>query len=127
VSDESVNPKPLTREEEFARKAARLVKKSKPQLKRAIEATRPRAEAAGREAARYAREHEAEIKAAALKLAQARLGPLGAIAGTLANGPANPAATTSATVCVVCGTENPPASNFCNECGNRLASAPKPS
>ena len=126
MNEEPASPQPLTKEEQIARKAARLVKASKPRLKRAIELTRPRAEAAGREAARLVREHETEIKDAALKLAQARLGPLGAIAGTLANGPASPSTTPAATACPVCGTENPVGSNYCNECGNRLAPTPKP-
>jgi hypothetical protein len=123
VNEEQANPKPLTREEELARKAARFVKRSKPQIRRAIESARPRAEAAGREAARLVHEHETEIKDAALKLAQARLGPLGAIAGTLANGTTTPA-TPSVAACAACGTENPASANFCSECGNRLAPAP---
>jgi hypothetical protein len=138
MRDEPVTPPPLTREEEFARKAALFVKRSKPQLKRAIEQARPRAEAAGREAARLVRENEDEIRAAALKLAQARLGPLGMVAGALANGtaapsnadgtPANPALVAPKPVvsCANCGTENPSAANFCNECGARLAPAPGP-
>ena len=49
MNEEPASPQPLTKEEQIARKAARLVKASKPRLKRAIELTRPRAEAAGRE------------------------------------------------------------------------------
>jgi hypothetical protein len=128
VTEEPVNPKPLSREEELARKAARFVKKSKPQLKRAIENARPRAEAAGREAIRLARENEDEIRAAALKLAQARLGPLGMVAGALANNAGSPSkpAAPAVRVCETCSTENAAAANFCNECGNRLAPAAGP-
>jgi hypothetical protein len=120
MDEEQVDPRPLTREEAIARKAARLVKASKPQLKRAMDLGRPRAEAAGHEAARYVREHEAEIKDAALKLARARLGPLGAMVEALAGNTTNPASP-PLVGCLGCGTENPPSANFCSECGQRLA------
>jgi hypothetical protein len=120
MDEEQAAPRPLTREEEIARKAARLVKASKPQLKRAVELGRPRAEAAGHEAARYVREHESEIKDAALRLARARLGPLGAVVEALTGNAAN-RPSPSPVGCLGCGTENPPSANFCSECGQRLA------
>lgn len=116
---------PPTREEEIARKAAQFVKSTKPQLKKFIESARPQAENAGREAARYVREHETEIKDAALKLAQARLGPLGMVVGSIANGVSNEKGPAIAS-CSGCGTSNPRAANFCNECGQRLSAQPGP-
>ena len=118
--DQPPPPSLPTREQEVARTAARLVKASKPKLKRLIAYTRPRAENAGREAARYVREHETEIKDAALKLAQTRLrGPLGMAVGALANG-ASSEKTTSERLCPSCSTPNTQAAKFCHECGTRL-------
>jgi ElaB/YqjD/DUF883 family membrane-anchored ribosome-binding protein len=120
MTNESAGETPPSREEELARKAAKLVKQGRPQLERFIARTRPQAEKAGKQAAQYVREHESEIKDAALKLAQTRLpGPLGMAAGALANGMSSqPGAKAGA--CPNCAAQNPPAANFCNECGTKL-------
>ena len=113
-------PERPTREQEIARKAADLVKAGRPKFKRLIALTRPRAERAGRNAARYVREHESEIKDAAAKLAQARLrGPLGMVVGSLANSTSTDKSR-PVTACPRCATANPPVAKFCQECGLRL-------
>jgi hypothetical protein len=126
MSEESESQRPPeqpTREQEIARRAARLVKTSKPQLKRLIAYTRPRAENAGREAAKYVREHETEIKDAALKLARTRLpGPLGMAVGAIANSAASDKGR-EPQACPNCKTANAPAARFCSECGTKLDSS----
>ena len=116
----STSSQPPTREEELARKAAKLVKASKPQLKSLMAVAKPRPEEASKHAARYVREHENEIKDAALKLARTRLpGPIGMAVGALANG--MPSETPqSAGACPKCATKNPPPAKFCSECGSSL-------
>jgi len=112
---------PPTREQEIARKAAKLLKQGRPQLERLIARTRPQAELAGKQALQYVREHEDEIRAAGLKLAQTRLpGPIGMAMGALANN-ATPEKAPAAGVCPQCATENAAAAKFCNECGAPLA------
>lgn len=123
-TDNEARPATPTREQELARKAADVVKAGKPQFKRLMAFTRPRAEKAGREAARYVREHESEIKGAAAKLAQARLrGPLGMAVGALA-GSASASGSQAVATCPRCATANPPLAKFCHECGLRLAPEP---
>ena len=120
-SPDQPGAEPPTREEEIARKAAKLVKQGRPQLERLIARNRPQAEKAGQQAARYVREHETEIKDAAMKLARTRLpGPLGMAMGALASGMSSDEKPRAAP-CPTCATLNPPAANFCNQCGARLA------
>jgi hypothetical protein len=128
---EDTEPKKPTREEEIARQAARMLKKSGPQLRRLVAFTRPRAEVAGKQAAQYVREHPDQLRDAALKLARARLGgPLGMVVGTIADGvsagmkPDAPAASPAAAECPSCATVNAPAAKFCSECGSALAKDP---
>ena len=126
MTDETTaqTPSGASREEEIARKAAHLVKSGKPQLKKLIAFTRPRAELAGRQAMQYAREHENEIKDAALKLAQTRIsGPLGMVVGQIASGMASGETKPGLAPCPNCATPNPSAAKFCGECGSRIADA----
>lgn len=114
-----------SREEELARKAAQLLKASKPQLRRLMDVTRPRAQQMGQEAARYVREHETELKDAATRVALSRLtGPLGMAANALAQQlqPAQQQALTTS-ICPSCSTANHPSAKFCNECGGKLPAA----
>src|SRR5687767_1909258 len=107
---------PASREEELARRAAKLVKATKPQFKRLVAFTQRRAQVAGKEAIRYVREHESEIKRTAAKFARSRLrGPLGLIADSLANG-SQVETNQLAAKCLACGTPNPLRAKFCNEC-----------
>ncbi len=127
---ESQNPEPsaklpASKEEELGRKAAELVKASKPQFRRLMAFTRPRAETAGKQAARYVREHESEIKQAAVKLARARVtGPLGMLADTLVNAATSEAGSKPRSLaCGGCGTSNALSAKFCSECGAKLVVA----
>ena len=108
---------PPTREEELARKAAKLVKAGKPQFKRLVAFTRPRAETAGRQAAQYVRDHEPELKQAAARLVRARIrGPLGMVVDQFTQAQKSPQPAS----CFGCGTVYQPGAKFCGECGTRL-------
>ena len=131
---------------ELARKAARLIRDGRPRLKKLVDENRPaveklirdnrpRAEQAGRNALRFAQEHEDEIKAAALKGARMRIaGPFGFLIDAVAraSGPAPDAApgpadagdeATKLPRCSNCQTINSRSAHFCSECGKRLEPA----
>jgi hypothetical protein len=110
------------RAEELGRKAAELWKNARPRLNRLVEQTRPKVEKAGRDAIEYAKAHEDELRANALRLARTRfVGPLGLVLDGMTGGETQPATREQALSCGACGTQNHPRARYCNECGNRLS------
>jgi hypothetical protein len=107
--------------EQLGRRAARLVKALRPRLQRLAEEARPRVEKAGRGAAEYAREHEDELRGAALRLARARMPLLGPALDALASQTGRQPDAPPAQACQACAHLNPPAARFCNNCGSRLS------
>jgi hypothetical protein len=119
--------------EELGRRAARLLRRGKPrvekaltdarpQIEEAVNKARPQAERAAKDAWRYAQDHEDEIKRAALKGARMRVrGPFGFLIDALQRGnpSAEPAAETGP-ACPSCGSAYAPNARFCSECGAKL-------
>jgi zinc ribbon protein len=102
----------------FGRKAGRLVKAARPGLERLAARTRPGVEKAGRDAVQYAREHEDELKQAAMRLARARVtGPLGLVVDAVSRASGQANAAPAAFLCPHCDAPNPAAARFCNQCG----------
>jgi hypothetical protein len=110
----------------LSKRAARLWQEGRPEVARWIERARPLATSAGKDALRYAREHEDEIKRTALKGARLHMrGPFGYMIGTLADAAARGAGEPPArALCPACEAENPGGARFCNQCGARLESKP---
>ena len=110
------------RAEELARKAARLLRRSRPAIEKAVTEARPRVEKAAKDAWRYTQEHEDEIKRTALKAARLRVrGPFGFVFDAVSNGMRNQARPApEARVCLACDTGNPLSARFCSQCGAQL-------
>jgi ribosomal protein L40E len=90
-----------------------------------IERARPLATTAGKDALRYAREHEEEIKRTALKGARLHMrGPFGYVVGALADAATRGAEQPASVLCSSCDAENPGGAKFCNQCGARLSTKP---
>jgi hypothetical protein len=107
--------------EENRPKVEKAIQDARPKVEKAVEQYRPRVEQAGRDAVRYAQEHEDEIKGMALKGARMRLGPLGMAIDALGIG-AEPAKAQE--TCPACQAANVPSATFCSECGGRLNETP---
>jgi hypothetical protein len=114
--------KPEDRGAAIGRKAGRLFRRSGPELKRLVEEHRPKVEKASKDALRYAKEHEDEIRALALKGVRMRAGPLGMMVDAL--NPAQPPAPEPG--CPACKAINAKAARFCNQCGARLTPTSTP-
>ena len=126
-------PKSRT-QDELAARAAELYKDAKPKIDELVTRARPKVdelvsrakpkvEEAGKDAARYVREHEGEIKQAASTAARYRLpGPLRLVFEAI-----RPDRSQSVPMaekkCSVCDLLNRPTAKFCNECGSRLPSS----
>jgi len=118
--------------EELGRRAARLLRRGKPRVEKAINDARPRVERAVNEAKpqaeraakgvlRYAQNHEDEIKRAAVKGARMRVrGPFGFLIDALQS---NSTTAESHATCANCGTASQPSARFCTECGAQLSQA----
>jgi zinc-ribbon domain len=116
---------------EIGRKAARLLRRGKPRvekaikdagpkIERAVEQAKPHAEKAAKDAWRYAQDHEDDIKRTALRGARMRVPGLGlAIDAMQSNEPQ----TKDQTTCPACGTAFKPHARFCTECGAQLPGA----
>jgi hypothetical protein len=114
----------------LGRNAARWLKAAKPRARRLATEAGPQAEKASRAAARYARQHDAELMQAALKLVRMRLGPLGMLVDAVAPPPqSQPAdapqqspgpARASGLRCPNCEAVNAMAARFCDQCGSAL-------
>jgi hypothetical protein len=106
----------------FGRKAARLARAARPGFQRFAARTRPGIEKAGRDAVQYARDHEEELRQAAMRLARARVtGPLGFMVDAVSRGPVQPRPEAASIPCLHCVAPNPPSARFCNQCGARLS------
>ena len=119
------NAGPRTKQfiEENRPRLEKAIQDARPKVEKAVEDHRPKVEQAGRDAVRYAQEHEDELRAMALKGARMRLGPLGMAIDALGIGrePAQPAAGPKA--CPKCSATNSAEAKFCAECGAQLPAA----
>ena len=126
-AEQPKTPKPADGlSERLGRGAGRLVKQGWPGVRRLAEEMRPHAESTGRGAMRYAKEHDAEIKSAGMRLLRRRfVGPFGvvidALESELRRGAAEEASKAAESTCGACGTSNGASAKFCSECGSRLA------
>jgi len=106
---------------ELGRRAARLLRRSRPAIQQAVAEARPRVEQAAKDAWRYAQQHEDEIKRAALKGARLRVrGPFGFVVDALNNSLQGRQRHAAEPACPGCGASNPPSARFCSQCGVRL-------
>ena len=103
-------------------KVEKALQDARPRVEKAIEDYRPKVEQAGRDAVRYAQEHENEIKGFALRGARMRLGPLGMAIDALGIGGQPQPADQENRTCAKCSTANAVAARFCTECGEQLPS-----
>jgi hypothetical protein len=96
----------------------KAVQEVRPKVEKAVEQYRPRVEQAGRDAVRYAQEHQEELKSLAIKGARTRMGPLGMAIDALGldGRPGTPAAVQ----CPSCKASNAASARFCSECGASL-------
>jgi hypothetical protein len=118
------SPEADRRAEELARKAARLLRRGRPAIEKAVTDARPRVEKAARGAWDYAQEHEDEIKRTALKAARLRVrGPFGFVFDAVSSAMREDGERPQNRPCASCGTENVPSARFCSHCGTRLAAA----
>lgn len=115
------NAGPRTKQfiDESRPKFDKAIQDARPKIEKAVEDYRPRVEQAGRDAVRYAQDHQDEIKGYALKGARMRLGPLGMAIDALGIGGTQPAK--PQTVCSACQSTNAPNAKFCTECGAALS------
>lgn len=106
---------------ELGRRAARLLRRSRPAIQQAVTEARPRIEQAAKDAWLYAQQHEDEIKRAALKGARLRVrGPFGFVVDALSNGLKGQQRDAADPACPSCGASNPRSARFCSQCGLRL-------
>jgi hypothetical protein len=110
------------RAEELARKAARLFRRGRPTIEKAVADNRPRVEKAVKGAWQYTQEHEDEIKRTALKAARMKVrGPFGFVFDAVSNGLRDEApAQAPVRACPACNAANTPNARFCAQCGVRL-------
>ena len=118
------NAGPRTRQflEESRPKVDKAIQDARPKVQKAVEDYRPRVEQAGRDAVKYAQEHQDEIKGLALRGARMRLGPLGMAIDALGIGSQPQQPQPASNACTACGSQNTPSARFCSECGARLPS-----
>jgi hypothetical protein len=108
--------------EELGRKAARLLRRSRPAIEKAVAQARPRVEQAAKDAWRYTQEHEDEIKRTALRAARTKVrGPFGFVFDAVSSGLRERPASASSRVCGACDAANALSAKFCSQCGTRLA------
>ena len=109
----------------LGRTAGRIMKAARPGLERLAARARPGIEKAGHDAMQYARDHEDELKHAALRLARARVaGPLGLVVEAVARAQNSPRpASPVSLACPHCDAPNPTSARFCNQCGLRISTA----
>jgi hypothetical protein len=120
VSNNKDAPKTEDKGALIGRKAGRLFKRSGPELKRLVEEHRPKIEKASRDAFEYAKQHEDEIRALAIKGVRMRAGPLGMMVDALGGQPQPSNDPPAEPVCPSCKTVNARVAKFCNQCGTRL-------
>ena len=109
--------------EELGRRAARLLRRGKPQIEQAVNKARPQAEKAARDAWRYAQDHEDEIKRAAVRGARMRVrGPFGFLIDAIQSGASAPKQDEEPR-CGSCGAPHSDNARFCSECGASVQDA----
>jgi hypothetical protein len=113
-------PVPEDRGAAIGRRAGRLFKRGGPELKRLVEENRPKVEKAGRQAFKYAQEHEEEIRSLAMKGVRMRAGPLGMVVDALGGQTQASSQSPAESGCPSCNAVNAPAAKFCNQCGTKL-------
>ena len=114
--------------EELGRRAARLFRRGKPQVEKALQDARPQiedavnkarphAEKAARDAWRYTQDHQDDIKRAAVRGARMRVrGPFGFLFDAIQSGASQPKQE-EAQKCASCGAPYAANARFCSECG----------
>ena len=108
--------------QELGRRAARLLRRSRPAIEKAVAQARPRVEKAAKDAWRYTQEHEDEIKRTALRAARTKVrGPFGFVFDAVSSGLRDRPAAASSRVCRACDAPNALSAKFCSQCGTRLA------
>ena len=105
-------------------KVEKAIQDARPKVEKAVEEYKPKVEQAGRDAVRYAQEHQDEIKGMALKGARMRLGPLGMALDALGIGRQESDPAAEPRICSTCQAANAPAARFCTECGSQLSGTP---
>ena len=102
--------------------AARLLRRGRPAVEKAVAQSRPRLEKAAQDAWRYAQEHEDEIKRHALRAARLKVrGPFGFVIDAVSSGFRDePDIAGTTRECPGCSVSNPPSARFCSSCGTAL-------
>ncbi|HWC29344.1 MAG TPA: hypothetical protein VG845_04595, partial [Dehalococcoidia bacterium] len=116
------SPEADRRAQDIGRKAARLLRRSRPALDKAVADARPRVEKAAQDAWRYAQEHEDEIKRTALRAARLNVrGPFGFVVDAMSNSVAGSVSgeTSAQRTCGACSAPSEPSARFCTQCGAR--------
>jgi hypothetical protein len=104
-------------------KVEKAIQDARPKVEKAVEVYRPKLEQAGRDAMKYAQEHDRELKGMALQGAR-RLGPLGMAIDALGVGAQPATSAGAARTCPHCMRPNAADARFCSECGARLPETP---
>jgi hypothetical protein len=113
------------RAEELGRMAARLLRRGRPAVEKAVAQSRPKLEKAAQDAWRYAQEHEDEIKRHALRAARLKVrGPFGFVIDAVSSGLRDEPSSKVALDCSDCGFSNSPNARFCSSCGTALTESP---
>lgn len=116
------NAGPRTKQfiDESRPKVDKAIQDARPKVEKAIEDYRPRVEQAGRDAVKYAQDHQDEIRGLALRGARMRLGPLGMAIDALGIGNEPEPEPKAQSTCPACGKENATNASFCSQCGAQL-------
>ena len=120
------NAGPRTRQfiDESRPKLDKAIQDARPKVEKAIKDYRPKVEQAGRDAVKYAQEHEDEIRGLAMKGARMRLGPLGMAIDALGLNDQPQQAPEQSNTCLSCQTVNTQNARFCSQCGSTLSKPP---
>lgn len=105
--------------EEARPRVSKAIEDARPKVQKAVEDYRPKVEQAGRDAVRYAQDHQDELTGLAMRGVRMRLGPLGMALDALGVGA--PQAKPAQTACPACNSVNTGSAKFCAQCGAPLS------